>query len=68
MTIQPAFKYADSAFLFLQHSLVFFVKFVAGLATKCAVKDTFWSRKGGFNGTTKTMKTHIPNQESHQRA
>ena len=34
----------------------FFVKFVAGLATKWPVKDKFGSRKGGFNWTKKRWR------------
>ena len=37
---------------------LFFVNFVAGLATKCSVKGNFLSRKGGFNWTINDG-THI---------
>ena len=73
--IQPAFDYTDSACLFAQNMYIFrddvfafrpnalfvFVKFVAGLATKCLVKEKFWSRKGGFYWK-KTTGTHIPSR------
>ena len=72
-TIQPAFEYADSAFVFIYSSLLYFLflfcisaecssrfffffffsKFVAGLATKCPVKEKCCSRKGWFNWTIK---------------
>ena len=59
-----AFKDANSQFS--QHlntqtaaPLVCFVKFVAGLAPKCPVKEKCWSREGSF-GPKKTMGTHIP--------
>ena len=59
-------------FLFIQHcclfvffcisaecpSRFFFVKYVATLATTSPVKETFWSRKGGFNWTKNNGDAH----------
>ena len=70
MTVQPAFEYAGSAFLLINTvifcvfvfafrpnaPLVFFVKCVAGLATKCPVKEKLWSRKSGFKWTNKRWR------------
>ena len=66
VTIQSAFEYADTAFLFIQHCCIFvfcfafrpnvlsfFAKIVAGLTRKCTVKGEIWSRKAGFNWTKK---------------
>ena len=65
-TTQSAYKYADSAFLFVQHCcissaffrafrpnapLIFSVKCAAGLATKCPVKRNMLVTKGGFSWT-----------------
>ena len=73
LTIQPAFEHADSAYfvfttdfvfscLFLHFGRMplssFFVKFVAGLATKSNGKEKLWSRKGGFNKTKKDGDPH----------
>ena len=59
LTIHPEFEYADCAFLFYSTPLYFrfffwhfgrmplslFAKLVAGLATKCPVKEHFWVTK-----------------------
>ena len=71
MPIQPSFEYAESAVLFIQHCCMFvffcipsecpslfIVKFVAGLAAKCPVKEKCWSRKEGFNWTEKDGVVH----------
>ena len=71
LTIQPAFEHADSAFFVYSTRLYFrfffcisarmllsfFVR-VVGLATKCPVKENFWSRKGGFNWTKNDGNAH----------
>ena len=69
--MQPAIEYADSAFVVPSTLLYFrvclhfgrmpyrlFAKFVAGLATKCPVKEKVWSRKGGFNWTKNDGDAH----------
>ena len=84
MTIQPACEYADSTyccvfvfFHFGRMPLSFLVKFVAGFATKCHVKENGREkavRKGG--GDTNTVRTMnntqlqsilSPQQHVHER-
>ena len=45
-------------FHFGRMPLSLFVKFVAGLTTKCPVKENLWSRKGGFNWTPNDGNAH----------
>ena len=71
MTSQPPFEYGGGAFFVYSSLLYFrvffacrpnaplvfcfFVKFVAGLETKCPAKDIFWSRKDGFYWTSRRL-------------
>ena len=71
LTLQPARENADRAFL-VDSILLYFpffcipagcpsrflVKFVAGLATTCTVKENFLSRKGGFFWTKNDGDAH----------
>ena len=80
MTVQPAFEYAGSAFLFIQHCCIFvffcFLHFGrmpsrfceicgrVGNETKCPVKAHCWLQKRRFNWTQKMGNTHPYHHDS----